>query len=311
MTETAAQRLSRLLALVPWLARNDGISMSEAARHFGISPETLERDLWLVVCCGLPGHGPDQLIDIQFWDDDGRINVIDPQTLERPLRLGVAEATALLVGLRMLAQVPGGHDRGAIASATAKLESAAGEALGASDAIVIVETTPDTVRMTVDAALASGRALRLVYAGVTRDSVSERVVDPRSVVHQDGYDYLDAWCRSAEAQRTFRLDRVIGAEMLPEAAAPPADLPPPETTPTGGQAVRLAFTEAGAWIVDAFALEQVERIPGQGGVAVMRAADPKWIVRLALGQAGNVIILEPPELRDEVRHAAAESLRSL
>ncbi|TEX50130.1 MAG: hypothetical protein B7C55_12160 [Actinomycetales bacterium mxb001] len=308
MSATAAERLSRLLALVPWLSHHQGVSITEAADHFGVAPDVLERDLWLVICCGLPGHGPDQLIDIQFWDDDGRITVIDPQTLERPLRLTVAEATALLVGLRLLAQVPGGHDRGAIASATSKLERSAGSALDSGDAVMVIDSTSDEVRSVVDGALAQGRALRLVYAGATRDAITDRVVDPLGIIHQDGYDYLDAWCRTAEAQRTFRLDRVLSAQMLAEAAAPPQDLPRATAAPAAGQAVRIAFTEAGAWIADSLALEDVHREPGRGGQATLHAADPSWLVRLVLGQGGDLVILDPPDLRAQVAAAAREAL---
>lgn len=308
MSTTAAERLSRLLALVPWLAQHNGVSMTEAAQHFGVTPGELERDLWLVVCCGLPGHGPDQLIDIQFWDDDGVINVIDPQTLERPLRLSVAEATALLVGLRMLAQVPGAHDRGAVASATAKLEQAAGSALDAGAAVVVVESTPESVRAVVDEALAEQRALRLVYAGATRDAITDRVVDPRAVLHQDGYDYLDAWCREAGAQRTFRLDRVVRAEVLEEPASLPGDLPPATTVPSDGLPVRLGFSESAAWILDAFDLDEVARVPGQGGQATLRAADRAWLVRLVLGQGGDLVIQHPQDLRREVAEAAEAAL---
>jgi proteasome accessory factor C len=95
-----------MLSLVPWLTSHDGVTIDDAARHFDVSPEQLEKDLWLLIVCGLPGYGPDQLVDIDFWDD-GRIHVIDPQTLDRPLRLGADEATSLLLGLRLLEQVPG------------------------------------------------------------------------------------------------------------------------------------------------------------------------------------------------------------
>ena len=110
---SSAARLSRLLALVPWLMVNDGITITEAATHFGVSPAQLEKDLWLLIVCGLPGHGPDQLVDIQFWDD-GRIHVLDAQTMSAPLRLSGDEAVALLVALRLLAQIPGDHDRAAL-----------------------------------------------------------------------------------------------------------------------------------------------------------------------------------------------------
>jgi proteasome accessory factor C len=63
-TTTSAERLSRMLSLVPWLTSHDGVTIDDAARHFDVSPEQLEKDLWLLIVCGLPGYGPDQLVDI-------------------------------------------------------------------------------------------------------------------------------------------------------------------------------------------------------------------------------------------------------
>ena len=49
MSESATERLTRLLALVPWLQANDGITIGEAARHFGVSAEQLSTDLWQII----------------------------------------------------------------------------------------------------------------------------------------------------------------------------------------------------------------------------------------------------------------------
>ncbi|MGI9197178.1 MAG: helix-turn-helix transcriptional regulator [Candidatus Nanopelagicales bacterium] len=308
MSATSAARLSRLLALVPWLSQHDGVSISDAAQHFGVTPEVLERDLWLVVCCGLPGHGPDQLIDIQFWDDDGRIHVLDPQTLQRPLRLTAVEATALLVGLRLLAQVAGGHDRGALTTAASKLEAAAGEALDGASAHVVLDGTSDGVRVAIDEALARGRALHIVYAGATRDAVTARVIDPRGVVYAGGHAYVDAWCRSAEAIRAFRTDRIMSAEVLEEVAAPPVSLPEAVLTPQAGTLVRLAFTPAGRWVAEALAMTDVSVAGDGSGSGLLWVADSGWLVRLVLGQAGAVEVREPASLRQAVLAAATQAL---
>ena len=39
------------------------------------------------------------------------------------------------------------------------------------------------------------------------------MVDPLRVFVLDGYGYLEAWCYSAEALRTFRLDRIAAVEV--------------------------------------------------------------------------------------------------
>ncbi|NED68257.1 protein pafC, partial [Streptomyces sp. SID10244] len=59
-------RFSRLLALVPYFAARRGIALEQAARDLGITPRQLTKDLELLFVCGLPGHFPDDLIDLQF-----------------------------------------------------------------------------------------------------------------------------------------------------------------------------------------------------------------------------------------------------
>ena len=54
MGSSTAQRLPRLLALVPYLLSRPGIRISEAAADFGVSEQQLRRDLELLWMCGLP-----------------------------------------------------------------------------------------------------------------------------------------------------------------------------------------------------------------------------------------------------------------
>ena len=109
--------------------------MDEAAAEFGITPKQLERDLELAFMCGLPGHLPNDLIEVDF--EGGRIHVGNADTIARPLRLGVDEAVALLVGLRALTDVPGVHDRAALEATVVKLEQAAGDAAAAGHRVAV------------------------------------------------------------------------------------------------------------------------------------------------------------------------------
>lgn len=309
MSAVSAERVSRLLALVPWLAQNDGVSMDTAAEHFGVTTEQLEQDLWLVICCGLPGHGPDQLIDIQFWDDDGRIRVIDPQTLQRPLRLTADEVVALLIGLRILAQVPGDHDREVLATATAKLEDTAMDAASGTDRVVVVDAMAPGIRETVDRAMGEGSCVRIAYAGATKDELTDRVIDPVRAFQRDGHTYIEAWCRRAEAFRTFRGDRIVSAEVLPERARVPVE--PPHATEVAGTTALLRFSAQGRWVARSLGLASLaEREDGSGEAEVL-VADPRWLIRLVLGQGGDVEVLAPSGLRQAVREAAQEALAAL
>ena len=121
MSELISDRIPRLLALVPWLIKRPGITLTQTAEHFGISVDTLTKDLWQIVLCGLPGYGPDQLVDIDFWDDD-RIWVYDPQTLALPMRISSEEAIALAIALRRMSQIPAVNEKALIDRETRERE---------------------------------------------------------------------------------------------------------------------------------------------------------------------------------------------
>lgn len=308
MSGTAAERLSRLLALVPWLIARDGVTVTEAAAHFGVTEEQLDLDLWLLVVCGTPGYGPDQLVDIQFWDD-GRIHVIDPQTLKVPLRLSQEEALSLLVALRMLAQVPGVEDREAIVSAAVKLESAANAADSGREMAIRVTVDPAIARV-FDDALAQVREVAIVYASGTKDEVTSRTIRPRRLFTTDGVTYLEAFCLSADALRTFRMDRVLEAklgepyvadEVLPSTGAAPVPRPPRE-------AFVLAIDPGARWIIDVHGATETGTLEDGRAVARLPFHSLDWGVRLVMSLRGAATVLEPAELADAVAGAAGSAL---
>jgi len=310
---TAADRLSRLLALVPWLVAHDGVSITECAEHFGVSESQLEMDLWLLVVCGLPGYGPDQLVDIDFWDD-GRIHVLDPQTLGRPLRLTGEEATTLLLALRMLAQLPGVQDRDAVLSATTKLEEAASLAVAGQYVAIDVAVDP-SVRDDVDRALRERREVEIEYASATSDEVTTRTIQPLRLFTVDGVSYLEANCLMAGALRTFRLDRVR-TSTLGEGYS--QTVPDVVITSGSGDAqgprepdsVATVLLEPSArWIIDVHgAIEDPVRL-GDGRTRVrLPVYSDEWAVRLVLSLRGAATVVDPPELAEAVAVAAHAAL---
>ncbi len=308
----AGARLSRLLALVPWLLSRPGITLTEAADHFGVTTDALVADLDLLICSG-PGQQHGELVDIWYWDD-GTVKVLDPQSLGRPLRLTAEEAAALLVALRVLAQVPGGHDRALIDSVTAKLEDAAGAAAAgrAAVSVTVEERVDPAVAECVRRALDEQRALHIRYAGAARDQVSERVVDPVALLSVDGRPYLSAWCRSAGASRTFRLDRILACDLRDEPAAVPAEAAPPELGRDGlrpaGAAVTLDLLAGARWVAEEYPVDQVQPRAGGAVRVTLPVADERWIVRLLLRLGADARVVSPPQLADRVAAAAREAL---
>jgi proteasome accessory factor C len=184
------EQLPRLLALVPYLLQRPGIAFATAAADFGVTEERLRKDLNLLWLCGLPGHYPGDLIEIDFEGDT--ITLSDPQGVDRPLRLTVDEALALVVALRTLAETPGLADPDPVLRALAKVEEAAGTAALPAGRVEVALEGEQTVAPVVRDALARGKVLHLVYWTAGRDETTERDVDPVRLVVVDGQSYLEA-----------------------------------------------------------------------------------------------------------------------
>jgi proteasome accessory factor C len=208
----AAERLPRLLAVVPYLLAHPGVPLADAARDFDVSEAQLRRDLELLWMCGLPGHGPGDLIDLEFASDS--VSVTFDAGMSRPLRLTAEEALALVVALRTLAETPGLADHDAIERALAKVETAAGGSVAAADAVTVSLDADATSEALVTRALDEGRALKLRYYTAARDETTKRTVDPIRLFTADRRRYLEAWCRRAEGLRVFRIDRMESVEVL-------------------------------------------------------------------------------------------------
>jgi proteasome accessory factor C len=309
----ATDHLPRLLALVPWLLAHPDTPVGDVAKQFGIDEKQLRADLDLLWMCGLPGYGPGDLMDV-VWHDD-RVSLSNADTIARPLRLTSDEALALIAALRTLLGVPGLVDTSAVERALAKLEAAAGGVVDGDDVAVAVDAFTDpAVVATVADALAKGRRLHLRYWVPARDEATERDVDPIRMFTSDGMPYLVGWCHSVGDVRTFRLDRALAAEVLDVPAEVPAEVrqraldaglfaPAPED-----RLVTLDLDPAARWVADYHPCEEVvER--GDGGVVVrLRARDDAWIRRLALGLAGHGRVTDPPDVAEDVRRAAAQTL---
>lgn len=309
--EAVGARLPRLLSLVPYLQARPGITVAEVAADFGVTERQLRRDLELLWMCGLPGYGPGDLIDLSFAGDT--VSVTEDAGMRRPLRLTTAEATALLVALRTLAEQPGVVDTGAVRRATAKIEKAVGDA-GPAGVAVDLTGEEEATAAAVRHALEDGRALRIVYYTAGRDAVSRRVVDPMRLLIADGRSYLEAWCRKAEGVRLFRLDRVEDVAVLDEPAAPPPDAEPTDVSagayrPRADHASAVLLLEPDAlWVSEYYPVEEVVEQPDGRVRVLMRFADPAWLVRLVLGLGGGARVLEPPALADAVVARAREAL---
>jgi proteasome accessory factor C len=311
----ASDRLQRLLALVPYVVSRKVVGMAETAAAFGVSEQQLVDDLNMLWCVELRSPDPYCPIDLSY--EGGEIVVSEAESIDRPLRLGVDEASALLVALRMLAEVPGLEDRSALSRTIAKLEAAAGAA-GAVSAQVTVQVAGRgavaEAAASVREALEKGRRLHLRYYVPGRDEATERDVDPMRLLVVEGRTYLEGWCLRAEAVRLFRLDRVLDLTVLDVAASVPPDAEPRDVDqglfrPSAEDVqVVLELSTSGRWVAEYYPCESVAEL-GEGRLRVeLRTPDTRWARRLALRLGADGRVVAPPELAAQISDDAAAAL---
>jgi len=310
----ASDRLQRLLALVPYVVSRNVVGLDETAAAFGITERELVDDLNMLWCVELRSPDPYCPIDLSY--EGGEIVVSEAESIDRPLRLGVDEASALLVALRMLAEVPNLEDRSALNRTIAKLEAAAGEAgaVSAQVAVQVDDRGASTALAQIRDALDRGQRLHLSYYVPGRDEATERDVDPMRLLVVEGRSYLEGWCRSASAVRLFRLDRILALQILDVAAEIPAGAQPVDVD--GGLfrpspqdvLVQLELGPAGRWVAEYYPCEQAAELPDGWLAITLRTPDTQWVRRLALrlGEDGRVV--GPADLAAQVSEDATAAL---
>jgi len=333
---SSTDRLVRLLALPAWVAEHDGATFAQAAAHFGVTPQTIRADVDTLWVSGLPGGMPDDLVDFSATDfEAGRLSLTQPLGLDRPVRLSRREAVSLELSLGVLAEVLA-DDPEAVRTLTSTrrvLRRALGAADPAEDAgdsessdSVSRASDPGDIRNTdlpaaVDAAepgtpsatlravhraLAEQHRLHLVYVSAT-DERSERDVDPVRLVSDGTHLTLRAWCLSARAERSFRLDRILTATVLPIPAST-------HRTPRGARAATaapeavLTLRPTGRWLTEQIPCEQVRTAPDGSLHVRVRGRDRAWLAGLLLSAGRHLLAAEPADLMAQAGAAARRAL---
>jgi proteasome accessory factor C len=310
---SAADRLTRLFALVPYLQQNQGIPVKEVAAEFGVTVREILKDINTLCVTGV-GELPGELIDFDFdaLDEDGVIFIRDADFLPRPLQLSRNEGIALSIGLRTLRETADEAEREVIDSALAKLEAAVGDA--SVNVAIHVEKVDPGILSTVRKALADAQRLDIDYTTQSRDERAHREVDPLRLFTSEGRQYLEAWCLREQDVRMFRLDRIREATLTGEPAerreAEPRDLAADLFESPDAPSGVFALDPDAHWMIEYYHAADVVPSGDESGQVRARivGADWSWLVRLALRHAGQIRVIEPEQLAADVASAARAAL---
>ena len=310
---TARDRMTRLLAVIPWVVEQDGALLDDVATRFDYPRAQLVADLTEVVLfVGVHPFTPDSLIEVDITDDRVQIRYAD--WFSQPLRLTPEEGARLVTAGRSVlsldataADDASGPERASpLLRALTKLGTALGES---ADRAVDVRLgdAPEATLHTLRRAVAAGTQVELDYYTYGRDELTSRVVDPARVFSDHGNWYLHGYCHRAGDERVFRVDRIRDARALDTPVERTLETAGASFTPAGDDPrVRLHLPADAGWVVEQYPTEAVETQPDGSIDVVMAVTATPWLERLLLRLGPSARIVDANEaIPEDLVHAAA------
>ncbi|MGY9082079.1 MAG: helix-turn-helix transcriptional regulator [Acidimicrobiales bacterium] len=306
---TAADRMRRLLAVIPWVSGRGEVALSEIADRFDYPIDRLRRDLTEVVqFVGVHPYTPDMLIEVYLDDDNERVSFALADYFTSPLRLTPEEGLSLVsAGLGLLGASVG-HDS-ALERGLHKVADRFGVTLGEELDVSLGGADPVVVDQAM-AAVHTCHSVTIDYYSLHRGETTSRTIQPHRVFSEQGEWYVRGFCELADEVRTFRLDRVM-ALTIDDATFEPVLQTVAGTFAASEDDIRVTLQLAPqlAWVAEAFPVEEVRTT--QHTLRVTLAVSSLiWLERLLLqlGAEAKVVSAEPALPPEMVREAAQRVL---
>lgn len=297
-------RLSRILALIPYVLEDGAANVDEIVDRFGYSKEQLAKDLDTVFVCGLPGYGPGDLMEAYIDEDEVVIDAADYFT--RAPRLTSTEALGLLAaGLTVIGM---GEASPALQSAVRKLSKAAiPEATSAVTVDVLDES--DNVGVLRQAAT-DENLVRITYRSVGKEETTVREIEPWHVFATLGRWYVTGHCRMVDEERTFRVDRIRDLEVLDEVFDRPAKLAAPGVGYTASDddvVCTIDLYPRAKWVLEYYPVEVIRESSRNTRIR-FSAPDSEVPARLLLRLGDTARLVEGPEVTQRVAEVGGRLL---
>ncbi len=267
-------RLARLIDLVPYIVSHQGVSIDSLANKFGVSVKEVEKDLWLLYMCGLPGQTPLELMEFQF--EDGYVTVRNADELKQPRTLTQTEIATLVIGLEILRE-QGSQRSGELKELLiSKLHSN----------IDFAVTPGDKYIGEIAQAIQNNKVVKIKYLNKVREIL------PFEIYKDAGQVYLKAHCKVANDRRTFNINRIENLEVLASSELAPNNVP----TTSSKKSSRINVHSNQRLVRELL-----------GSTEIVEHFSDEWLVQqiLALGGSAEAIT---PSLRTEISSRAKAAL---
>ena len=308
----AAERLRRLLAVVPYVVQHPGVRLEELSRTFGTDEGALIEDLNLLFVSGLPPYGPGDLIDVQI--EDGCVWIDMADYFSRPMRMSRSEALALYLHGKALLGTPGLPEAAPLRSALTRLEEGLGPAtLGrlAGRVETAEETEPDEALGVLRDAAENHERVEMEYYSASSEETAVRTIEPEAVFAALGNWYVVAWDLSAGGERMFRADRIHRAKATGHRFEPRglAGAGRPLYSRTEQDVpVTLLLGPAAGWVAEYYETESTRERPDGRLEVVIPTKRLPFLARVVVSLGAEATVARPPEMQRAVLEVAERSM---
>ena len=275
-----------LLAIMAQLEREKIVSIPQLATLLGVDEQSVYDALELLVFAYDAAS-----IRLDLHDSYA---VLQTHGTQRLLRLAAPEADALVDALT----AAGFSADDELVGALLQTKGILGDASSPRPRLrVVTEPAAPDVTQTLAAACEDlgHHLLEIAYRGTDDEAPLKRCVEPLRIFSEDGHRYLQAYCRTSDGWRSFRVDRVVEARPLEETFSPRADAPRPSIGLDAGARARIrlaANCPLPAWrglrVADS----------GEDGSRIVSVpwTGSSWLPKHIVALMGDALPLEPQAL---------------
>ncbi len=306
-------KIDRLLAIIIMLLNRNRVQARDLADHFEVSTRTIYRDIETINNAGIP--------IVTHQGKNGGLAIIDSYKLDRQV-LTLKDMVAMLSVLKGVNSTF--NDR-QITQAIEKIHALVPEnkqnyVKNHLDRVVIdimpwgSSPRQQEKMVTLQQAIANNILCNITYQD-SNGAVSQRKIEPMTLVFKSTAWYLFAYCTMREDFRIFKVGRVVRLAMLAETfRRKNVSWSQYDTMDTGSTkmiGLVIRFSKKIRHIVEEyFEHSQLEDLPSGDMIATFELPNNDWIISYLLSLGDDAELLEPKYLRT-ILQKKAEKISNL
>ncbi|WP_419211301.1 helix-turn-helix transcriptional regulator [Maribacter sp. X9] len=202
-------RFDRIVAIFTHLQSGRIIRAQDLSERFNVSLRTIYRDIRTLETSGVPISG----------EAGVGYSIMEGYRLP-PIMFTLEEATSFVTAEKLMQHFTdkqlGGHFKSAMYKVKSVLRGKSKDQITALQSKIWItpaqdlfnDKLPDALEIVMQS-MAEKKQVKIQYRAFIADDITERVIEPVALYHENNYWYIKAWCHLRLAYRQFRTDRMI------------------------------------------------------------------------------------------------------